>query len=140
MLKRKSGLLFSHAMAEKHTKLYLFGTPGKVGGAATKIRHLVILLNQVVDLVVVLNDKGWMKDEEVVKFLRKYDVPFCLRKHVMTSDGGLALAICEDDFFTSGMAEAIKRKGLKLIFSNEMMFSFNGEAQAVSSGLIDKVL
>jgi glycosyltransferase involved in cell wall biosynthesis len=53
---------------------------------------------------------------------------------------GVALAICEKEFFLSGKGLEVKRRGLKLVWSNEMMWAFPGEAEAVKQGLIDRVL
>src|SRR5207245_3183985 len=51
-----------------------------------------------------------------------------------------ALAICEMNCFSSGTAREVRARGLKLVWSNEMMFPFKGEAEAVKEGLIDRVL
>ncbi len=120
--------------------LYLFGTPGKVGGAATKIRHLILLLKDSFRVTVVLNHVSWLKNKEVAQFLAKQGVPCCLLKDLPPRCDGLALAVCEADFFASGGAREVKRRGLRLIWSNEMMFEFKGERQAVQEGLVDKVL
>ena len=53
---------------------------------------------------------------------------------------GVALGVCELDFFSSGTARRIKDAGLKLVWSNEMMWEFKGEAEAVKEGLVDRVL
>ena len=53
---------------------------------------------------------------------------------------GQGLAICEKDFFISKRARDAKERGLKLVWSNEMMWPFQGEAEAAKEGLIDRVL
>jgi Glycosyl transferases group 1 len=121
-------------------RLYIFGVPGKMGGAATKIRHLIYLLKDDFEITVVLNRVSWFKVSEVTGFLKKQGVRFCLLKDLPKELNGVALAICELDFFTTGGAREVKRRGLRLVFSNEMMWEFKGEADAVRAGLIDKVL
>lgn len=121
-------------------KLFIVGIPGKVGGAATKIRHLIYLLKDEYDLTVVLNHVSWLKDQHVIRFLKQQEVRHCLLKDLPEQLAGIALVICEVDFFITGAAQAVKRRGLKLVFSNEMMWEFKGEADAVKAGLIDKVL
>jgi hypothetical protein len=121
------------------TNLYICGVPGKIGGASTKIRHLVYLLKDVFKLTVVLNDPFWLKNKDVTCFLDRLKVSYCLYKDVKDNLNGLALVICEPDIFISGRAKMLKDRGLKLIFSNEMMWEFKGEAEAVKAGLIDKV-
>lgn len=53
---------------------------------------------------------------------------------------GTALGICDPEFFTSGRARELKQRGLKIVWSNEMMFPFKGEADAVLAGIIDRAL
>ena len=121
------------------TGLYLFGIPGKMGGAATKIRHLIYLLKPSFEITVVLNGPRWLKDSEVRSFLRGQGVRYSLLKDLPKQLEGVALVICEVDFFSTKQHEEVKRRGLKLIFSNEMMWEFKGEADAVRAGFIDKV-
>jgi glycosyltransferase involved in cell wall biosynthesis len=120
--------------------LYLFGVPGKVGGAATKIRHLILLLRHDFKITVVSSNIAAAKDKDIRTFLQTIAVPFCLHKDLPEKTEGIALAICEVDFFTTKRAEDVKRRGMKLVFSNEMMWEFKGEAEAAKAGLIDKVL
>ncbi len=120
--------------------LFVFGVPGKIGGAATKIRHLIYLLKEVLDITVILNHLSWLKNQEVTQFLKRQGVRCCLVKDLPAQLTGTALVICEVDFFATGGAREVKRRGLKLVFSNEMMWEFKGEAEAVKAGLIDKVL
>ena len=120
--------------------LFLFGVPGKVGGAATKIRHLIILLRDHYRITVVLPHIGFTKDREITSFLRLYDVPYCLQKDLPAHVEGIALAICREDFFVLKVPEDAKRRGMKVVWSNEMMWEFKGEREAAGAGLIDKVL
>ena len=120
--------------------LYIFGIPGKIGGAATKIRHLIILLHKVYNITVILRNVSWKHDRVVTSFLKQYNINYCLLKELPDKLDGVGLAICEGDFFAQGYAREIKRRGLRVIWSNEMMWEFKGEADAVKEGLIDKVL
>ncbi|MCS1411998.1 MAG: hypothetical protein M2R45_05201 [Verrucomicrobia subdivision 3 bacterium] len=121
-------------------KVYLYGTPGNIGGAATKIRHLLRLLHQEVDFTVILTHPSWRKNKQVMGFLAELKIPHCLLKELPRQVSGVVLAICELQFFSSGVARRLKEKGLKIVWSNEMMWSFKGEAEAVKAGLIDRVL
>src|SRR5947207_498559 len=102
--------------------LYLFGIPGKVGGASTKIRHLIYLLKDVFQITVILNSSAWLKNDEVTSFLKCQGVRYCLLKDLPQQLHGIALVICELDFFSTRQHEEVKRRGLKLVFSNEMMW------------------
>jgi hypothetical protein len=53
---------------------------------------------------------------------------------------GFALSLCNDHFFTGGIAARAKERGLKVIWSSEMMWHHAGELDAVKQGLVDKVL
>ena len=122
-----------------HPGLFLFGTPGRVGGAATKIRHLILLLHKEMHITVVLNHVSWLKDKSVTGFLDRLHVRYCLLKELPEHLEGTALVVCETEFFATGVAQQVKLRGLKLVFSNEMMWEFKGEAEAVKAHLIDKV-
>jgi len=120
--------------------LFIFGVPGKLGGAATKIRDLMRMLFKDYDLSCMVASVGFQKDAEVKRFLDGLGIPCRLRNELPSASDGIALGICELDFFTSGTARRIKESGLKLVWSNEMMWEFKGEAEAVKDGLIDRVL
>lgn len=120
--------------------LYIFGTPGNVGGAATKILHLVRLLHRSFEITVVPSHISFRKDKKIQRLLAELDVNFRMFNELPTVLNGIALAICELHFFSSGMARRVKERGLKIVWSNEMMWAFKGEAEAVSAGLIDRVL
>ena len=120
--------------------LYVVGIPGRVGGASTKIVHLVRLLHREFNLTVVAPEIWGCKDKGIRQMLEPYGVRCVLLKDLPKRLDGVALAICDGDFFTSGRAREVKARGLKLVWSNEMMWAFKGEAEAVKQGLIDRVL
>jgi hypothetical protein len=70
----------------------------------------------------------------------QFNIPYCLLKDLPQKLEGLALAICEEHFFSSRTAWEVKQRGLKLVWSNEMMWEFADEKAAVKEGIIDKVL
>ena len=121
-------------------KVYLYGTPGHLGGAATKIRHLLRLLHKEVDFTVILTHPCWRRNKQVMSFLKELNIPHCMVKDLPRRVSGVVLAICELQFFSSGVAQRLKDKGLRIVWSNEMMWEFKGEAEAVKAGLIDRVL
>lgn len=129
-------------MATESTKLplYLFGVPGKVGGAATKIAHLLRLLRRDFAITVVPPTPNYLKDREVRSFLEPLQIRAALLKDLPRPLEGVGLVICEREFFTTGKAREVKERGLKLVWSNEMMFAFKGEQEAARQGVIDRVL
>jgi len=120
--------------------LYIFGEPGKIGGASTKIAHLIKLLHRDFHITVVLPQIGLCKDKDVRQITESHGVRCVLFKDLPKQLEGVALAICELHFFTSGAAREAKARGLNLVWSNEMMFPFKGEQDAVREGLIDRAL
>jgi len=120
--------------------LYLFGVPGKLGGAATKVAHLVRLLHRDFQITVVPPSPQSAKDREVRSLLEPFQVRAVPWKELPKQLDGVGLAICERDFFTTGRAREVKERGLRLVWSNEMMFAFKGEAEAAQAGGIDRVL
>lgn len=122
------------------TPLFLFGTPGNIGGAATKIKHLIELLKHDFDITVVVTNSHWLKDWEVQHICAAHQIPVKHLSQLPDRLDGIGLSICEPEIFTSGVAKEIKKRGLQFVFSNEMMWPFRGEADAVRDGLIDKVL
>src|SRR5438034_4600558 len=60
--------------------LYLFGVPGKIGGAATKIEHLIRLLHGNFRITVVPPATVFGKDKEVRPVTEPFGVPLALLK------------------------------------------------------------
>ncbi len=120
--------------------LYLYGTPGLVGGAATKIRHLLRLLSGSLKLTVVLPQAGSRRDKNLLRFLKEFGVAYCVLSDLPRRMEGVLLAVCEPLFFSSGVARRLRDKGLRIVWSNEMMWPFKGEADAIKEGLVDQVL
>jgi len=120
--------------------LYIFGIPANIGGASTKMAHLIRLLHNDFKITVVLPEIGFLKDKQLKRLLAPYNVPALMLKDVPKKLEGVALAICNQHFFSSGAAREVKARGLRLVWSNEMMFAFQGEAEAVKESLIDRAL
>ncbi len=53
---------------------------------------------------------------------------------------GFGLSMCNERFFAGGIIERARARGLKIIWSSEMMWHFKGEEAAIRAGLVDKVL
>ena len=126
--------------AESRPSLFIFGVPGNVGGAATKIAHLIKLLSRDFRITLVPPHVSFLKDKDVRRLVERLDVCCSLLKDLPKQLPGVALAVCDRDLFSSGRAIEIKRRGLKLVWSNEMMWAFEGETQAAKDGVIDRVL
>ena len=53
---------------------------------------------------------------------------------------GVALALCNDCFFSHGICQFAKSSGLKVVWSSEMMWHHPGEREAIAAGLVDRLL
>ena len=71
--------------------MYLYGTPGHLGGAATKIRHLLRLLHKEVDFTVILTHPCWRRNKQVIGFLRELNIPHCKVKDLPRRVSGVFL-------------------------------------------------
>ncbi len=121
-------------------RLFLLGMPGSIGGAATKVAHLLRLLHRCFEITVVVPDVRTLKDSEVRKNVEALAIPCTLLNDVPRKTEGTALAICDKHFFAGGHARQLKERGLKVVWSNEMMWPFEGEEDAARQGLVDRVL
>jgi len=118
--------------------LFIVGSPGTVGGAGTKLWHLIELLKNDFNIRLILDKVKSRKKH--LKVAQKLDVKCCLIKELPAQAEGTVLAVCEERFFVDGRIEALKERGLNIVWSNEMMFPFKGEESAVRASLIDRVL
>lgn len=130
----------SHTGSPAQPSLYVCGTPGKIGGAGTKILHLLRLLEGQFRLTVIAPEVSVSKNKNVRQLLEPQGIPCLTIKDLPSKLDGVALGICSRDFFASGRAQALKARGLKIVWSNEMMFPLPGEAEAARAGVIDRVL
>jgi glycosyltransferase involved in cell wall biosynthesis len=126
--------------AKHRPAVYLMGMPGRLGGAATKLVHLIRLLHEHFSLTLLASEMWILKDKEVRHVLEPFKLPCCLLKNLPKRIDGVCLAMCEPNFFISGNALELRNRGMKVVWSNEMMFPFKGEAEAARQGLIDRVL
>jgi glycosyltransferase involved in cell wall biosynthesis len=130
----------SSGARDERSSLYIYGVPGKLGGASTKIAHLIKLLHHDYRVTIVAPEIAALQDKYIKNLALGYGVACVLRKELPQRLDGVALAICEPNVFRSGAASDLRTRGLRFVWSNEMMFPFKGEDEAVKQGLIDRVL
>lgn len=121
-------------------QVYVFGWPSFLGGADTKLAHLLVLLRRDFSLTLIPNDARHLRDKVWTRFLDKLGVKYALIHQLPKELEGYGLALCNDRFFKDGIAEKAKQRGLKIIWSSEMMWHHEGELEAVKKGFLDKVL
>lgn len=122
------------------TKLFWFNWPSHVGGADTKFVHLLPLLAQDFDITVVPNDAKSMESGEWCHYLDEAGVKSSRFEDLPEKTPGWAVSLCNSRFLKDGMAAEMKRRGAGIAWSNEMMWHFEGECEALYSGLIDRIM
>ncbi|MBM3883020.1 MAG: glycosyltransferase family 4 protein [Verrucomicrobia bacterium] len=120
--------------------LYIFGWPSFVGGADTKLAHLLLLLRDHFSITVVPNENRHLHDKPWMRRLRELGVAYGLLEQLPGKLEGIGLGMSNQCFFTHTIAQRAKERGLRIIWSSEMMWHHKGELEAVKQGIIDKVL
>lgn len=127
-------------MHEPKIPLYIFGWPSFLGGADTKLAHLLVLLHNHCEITVIPNENRHLHNKIWTRFLDKYGIRYSMFDRLANKLEGFALSMCNECFFIHHIAHRAKEKGLKIIWSSEMMWHHLGELEAIKSGLIDRVL
>lgn len=121
-------------------QLYMYGTPGTLGGAGTKIMDLIELLKGSFEIRVILPLVSQLRDKSCCNLVKALGAHPLTLTELPARLEGVVLSICEPHFFVRGDAQKLREKGLKIVWSNEMMYPFDGELEAISSGVVDRVL
>jgi hypothetical protein len=91
-------------------------------------------------LTVIPNDNFRLEETKWSSFLRRLGIQAMALGELPKKLEGFALSLCNRRFYARRIAERAKQRGLKIIWSSEMMWHHPGEAEAMQDGLIDKVL
>lgn len=120
--------------------LYLFGWPSQLGGADTKVAHLLQLLSRDLCITVVPNDPAQLADAFWTSRLGAWGVSCCSLAELPERLDGVALAICNGEFFSRGIYCEARRRGLRVVWSSEMMWHHPHEVDLIRAGAIDRLL
>jgi hypothetical protein len=104
------------------------------------LAHLLILLHGHTDITVIPNENRHLHNKVWTKFLENLGVKYCMFDKLPQKLNGFGLSMCNDCFFTHRIAHRAKERGLKIIWSSEMMWHHQGELEAVKEGIVDIVL
>ena len=124
----------------KAQRLYIFGWPGAVGGASTKLAHLLRLLHRRFPIVLVPNELDDLQDGDWNRFIATLEVQPCAFENLPQRLEGWGLALCNFEFLLSPKWAEVRSRGLKMAWSNEMMWTHPGELGRLFTGLVDQVL
>ena len=121
-------------------ELVLFNWPAAVGGAGTKVEHLLPLLAAEWSVTVVPNDACQLEEVKWRRYVEGLGARCCLLEELPERMEGWALCLCNHAFLDRGILGAARRRGLRIAWSNEMMWHFPVERGAIAIGLVDAVL
>lgn len=121
-------------------RLFIFNWPSHVGGADTKLTHLLLLLHKEVNITVCPNDECRLSERFWCRFMDRLGIRIRMLNRLPQRLEGYALSLSNGRFFTDKIAHRAKDRGLKIIWSSEMMWHHPGEEEAVREGIIDHVL
>ena len=125
---------------KRRPAIYVFGWPSFLGGADTKLAHLLRLIHGHFSITVIPNDAALLEQRIWTRELDSLGIQYTSLERLPARLTGFALSICNEGFFSSGIALRAKELGLKVIWSSEMMWHHQGELEGVKQGLVDKVL
>jgi hypothetical protein len=127
-------------MPKRRKPLYIFGWPSFLGGADTKLVHLLPLLRDKFEITVIPNKAELLAERVWTSYLKRLKIKYCIFEDLPKKVSGIGLSLCNGGFFPDGIAKRARDKGLKIIWSSEMMWHHEGELDAVKEGLVQKVL
>jgi len=120
--------------------LYVFGWPSFLGGADTKLAHLLVLLHRHYRITVVPNDAYRLGEATWTRFLDRLGIAYTTLRALPRKLEGVGLSLCNGRFFIDRIAERMRARGLRIVWSSEMMWHHRGEVEAARAGVIDRVL
>ncbi len=120
--------------------LFFFGWPSNVGGASTKMAHVLCLLAPHYNITVIPPGPALLKDVEWREFLERIGCRIALWRRLPARLDGWAVAMCYDKFLQDGLTLEAKKRGLRVAWSNDMMWHFPLELGTVCGGGIDAVM
>lgn len=119
----------------------LYGVPGDIGGAATKLRDLISILKSIGCIItIVAPDSNWARSHHLKEISRSHGLRIECISNVSLTLGHVVLAVCERGFFISGAAERFKRMNIRVVWSNDMMWTFDHEIESAKNKIIDRVI
>lgn len=111
-----------------------------MGGADTKLAHLLRLLGPHYDITVVPNHPSQFAQPEWRAHIEACGAKASLMEDLPARLEGWAVSLCNEGFLKSGALVNVRRRGLKVAWSSEMMWHFERECAAAALGLIDALL
>ena len=120
------------------TDLYVFQWISDLGGADTRLKELLVLLKDDFNITCIPNDEFRLKEKHNTDFLDSLGVKYCMPASLPKKIDGFAYSNCNFRLFQEQeRIDFIKNKGLKFIWSNDMMWTTSEELSAIKKNLVD---
>lgn len=120
------------------TDLYVFQWISDLGGADTRLKELLVLLKDDFNIICIPNDEFRLGEKHNTDFLDSLGVKYCMPSGLPKKPKGFAYANCNFRLFQEPhRINFINNTGLKLLWSNDMMWTTNEELDAISKGKVD---
>ena len=121
--------------------LYIFQWISDLGGSDTRLKELLILLKNDFAITCVPNDEFRLNEKNNTDFLDSHGIKYSLMQNLPKKMEGFGYANCNFRLFSEqNRINFIHESGLKFLWSNDMMWEFKGEAEAVREGLVSRVI
>lgn len=122
-------------------RLVILQWPSELGGADTRLNDLLRLLHNDWDITCVPNDPFRLTEEKHISFLNSLGIKYCLLDQLPHRYEGVAFSCCNFRLLNEAWRiKAVKDRGLKLIWANDMMWHEPQEINAITQGLVDLVV
>jgi len=122
-------------------RLVVLQWPSELGGADTRLNDLLRLLHNDWDITCVPNDPFRLTEEKNISFLNSLGIKYCLLDQLPHRYEGVAFSCCNFRIFTEAWRiKAVKDRGMKLIWANDMMWHDPEEISAITKGFVDLVI
>lgn len=123
--------------------IFFFHWPSDLGGADTRLKDLIQGINKLdkYNLICIPNDDFRLKENNNINFLKNNNVKVLSWSELPKKADGYAIAFCNFRLFSEKWRILkIKEMGLKMIWSNDMMWTTKEEMDCLKEGLIDMYL
>ena len=120
--------------------IFFFGWPSDYGGADTKAAHLFRLLAGHVEITVVPNSAESLKETQWTAYLDELGINYASRESLSGKLHGVALTLCNVNFFGQGICKFATERGLPIIWSSEMSWHLDQEVAVIKGGQIARLL
>lgn len=119
------------------TNLFVFQWISDLGGADTRLKELLILLKDDFDITCIPNDEFRLREKHNTDFLDSHGIKYCMPEKLPKKMSGFAYANCNFRLFSEKQRiNFICDSGLKLLWSNDMMWTTNEELDGIKNNKV----